>query len=655
MDDLNESVTDANEAENLKSKLTETLKKRNFNIRKWQSNVRNLCDESEDATAATALGTKWDLVNDTLKVKERGELCAILSEINKDLEKAIDIEIPRCLIPKPFRGKRPLPKVSLHGASDASEDAMGIGVWLRSSHEESSETYLSFVCARARLTPLKQSSIPRKKLQAILLLSRLMLTVKNALRFDIVYSKIWTDSMTAISWLRGQSKSFRSYVAYRVGEITSEFDPIKDIAFVPSEQNTIDIVSRGGNIDDMKQVIDGPGFLRSSPISWPKTPTNVQVAPEDGEQKKFHVRNAKTLTLKIKAIPEFERILDPTKFSSWPKLKMVTARVVSLKQLPKNQWLTKLTSQISEWPSPHALKEAELLWIRQGQAEINFNDNNIMKLDPVFDEKEGVYRVGGRIKNAPLSYDIRHPYLLPKGSHISLLIVRDRHRHSLHGGHLQTASEVRKKFWIIGDINISKTVVRQCTICMRHKGKPIEQKMADLPDFRVKPCSPPFSSTLVDYLGPVNVKLNKNTTTKGYCAVFTCAVTRAVHLTCVQDLTTQAFLQAIERFVSIRRAPSLLWKFGPPGGAVERLVQEVKKGMRQLVKADRLTFVEWETVFCQISGLINSRPLTAKSSSPLDHPPLTPNHFLIGRCDLQCPEVPCEEFYGNLRKRERNV
>ncbi|XP_071959918.1 uncharacterized protein [Antedon mediterranea] len=523
----------------------ETLKKGNFNIKKWQSNVRNMCDESEDATAATALGTKWDLVNDTLKVKEvkliqgliptkrsilkqtasyydvfgmlsgilvrpktllqklwqlnidwdtplnqRSELCAILSEINKDLEKASDIELPRCLISEPFRGKRPLPKVSLHGASDASEDAMGIGVWLRWSHEESTEAYLSFVCARARLTPLKQSSIPRKELQAILLLLRLMLTVKNALRFDIVYSKIWTDSMTAISWLRGQSKFFRSYVAYRVGEITSEFDPIKDIAFVPSDQNTIDIVSRGENIDDMKQVIDGPGFLPSPPISWPKTPTNVQVAPEDGEQKKFHVRNAKTP--KIKAIPEFERTLDPTKFSSWPKLKMVTARVVSLKQLPKNQWLKKLTSQISEWPSPHALKEAELLWVRQGQAEINFNDHNIMKLVPVFDEKEGVYRVGGRIKNAPLS---------------------------------------------------------------RHKGKPIEQKMADLPDFRVKPCSPPFSSTLVDYLGPVN------------------------------------------------------WKFGPPGGphhqgAVERMVQEVKKGRRHLVKADRLTFVEWETVFCQISGLI---------------------------------------------------
>lgn len=274
-----------------------------------------------------------------------------------------------------------------------------------------------------------------------------------------------------------------------------------------------------------------------------------------------------------------------------------------------------------------------------------------------------------------------------------MLIVRDRHIHALHGGHLRTASEVRKKYWIVGDTSISKHVVQDCIVCRRHRGRPIQQKISDLPDFRVNPCSPPFQTTLVDYLGPVNVKLSRNTTTKGYCAVFTCAVTRAVHLTCVQDLSTQAFLQALERFVSIRGAPSMLisdngtcfrgadntinqlnlkldqdqvrercckynaeWRFGPPGGphhqgAVERMVQEVKKGMRHLVKSDRLTFIEWETVFSQISGLINSRPLTGKSSSPLDHPPLTPNHFLIGRGDLPCPEVPCEEFKGDSRKR----
>ncbi|XP_038063016.1 uncharacterized protein LOC119733703 [Patiria miniata] len=69
MDDLNESVVNTEEALQLKSKLTETLKRGNFAIRKWQSNVEEVCDKTEDTKVATALGTKWNLEKDTLKVK----------------------------------------------------------------------------------------------------------------------------------------------------------------------------------------------------------------------------------------------------------------------------------------------------------------------------------------------------------------------------------------------------------------------------------------------------------------------------------------------------------------------------------------------------------------------------------------------------------
>ena len=36
---------------------------------------------------------------------------------------------------------------------------------------------------------------------------------------EIDYVTLWTDSLTAIRCLKGQSKTFRSYVSYRVGEI----------------------------------------------------------------------------------------------------------------------------------------------------------------------------------------------------------------------------------------------------------------------------------------------------------------------------------------------------------------------------------------------------------------------------------------------------
>ncbi|XP_063971215.1 uncharacterized protein LOC135157940 [Lytechinus pictus] len=675
MDDLNESVRTTEEALELKSELTDTLKKGNFNIRKWQSNVKKVCDETENTETATVLGTSWDLSKDTLSVKkvkpsddttltkrkilaqtasyydvfgmlsgllvrpkillqmlwqidldwdspiDKGsELYAMMSKINRDLDKMDGIEIPRCLIPEPYRGKRPLPTAYMHGFSDASEDAMGFAVWLRWSHTDSQQAHLSFVCARSRVTPLKQTSMPRKELQALLLLSRLMYTIRSALRLNIEGWKIWTDSMTVISWLRGQSKTFRSYVAHRVGEITSEFDPYSDIAYVPTDENAADLISRGGDVTDMQEVIDGPGFLRLPPQSWPKTPENILVKPGDPERKKFHSRNSKTFALSVNAVSKNSPIADATKFSSWSRLQMVTARLLSFKELPRNQWLKQLIRQISEWPSQRMIKEAELYWVRQAQKGIDFQDPNIQKLSPFFDEDQQVYRIGGRLGRAPLSYDVRHPYLLPKNSHISFLLVRDRHLHALHGGHLRTANEVRKRYWIVGDMNIARRVVRCCIPCRRYRGRPAHQRMADLPEFRISPCSPPFKTTLVDYLGPVMVKLNRNTTTKGYCALFTCAVTRAVHLTVVQDLSTQAFLQALERFVSVRGAPAMMVS-------------------------------DNATCFRGADNTINELNLKLNQTQVREHCQRFKIEFLIGRGELTCPDIPCEDYKGDPRKR----
>ncbi|XP_064644717.1 uncharacterized protein LOC135498391 [Lineus longissimus] len=410
------------------------------------------------------------------------------------------------------------------------------------------------------------------------------------------------------------------------------------------------------------------------------------------ELKTYHIRNAKVLALNIVAV---EPIIDPTKFSSWTRLVMVTARILSLKNLPKHQWLKQLMTRSAAWPSMRRIKEAELYWTRYAQQGLDFDQRSIMKLNPFLDGTAQVYRVGGRIDKAPISYDMRHPYLLPKSSHISLLITRERHRHACHRGQIKTVAEIRKTHWIIRDVKLAKVTIRDCKICIRNRGKVLQKQMADLPFYRVRPFTPAFHVMLVDYLGPVIVKVNCNTVSKGYGAVFTCATVRAVHLTCVQDLTTEAFQQALERFVSIRGAPAKMisdnatcfrganketrqlhlqldedkvreaslkfrieWKFGPPDGphrqgAVERMVQEVKRAMKTMVNSDKLTFVEWETMFAQISALINCRPLTAVSSSPVDDQPVTPNHFLIGRGELQSPQVPCKPFTGNHHKRRQ--
>ena len=53
--------------------------------------------------------------------------------------------------------------------------------------------------------------------------------------------------------------------------------------------------------------------------------------------------------------------------------------------------------------------------------------------------------------------------------------------------------------------------------------------------------APPFSKTGVDFAGSLFVKGKGKQMRKVYIALFTCCVTRAVHLELVEDLSTETF------------------------------------------------------------------------------------------------------------------
>ena len=63
----------------------------------------------------------------------------------------------------------------------------------------------------------------------------------------------------------------------RIGEITNDFDPVGDTAYVPSCQNVIYFVSCGIDVILL--------------VYWHITTKNVPVDNDDAKQKNFHVRN----------------------------------------------------------------------------------------------------------------------------------------------------------------------------------------------------------------------------------------------------------------------------------------------------------------------------------------------------------------------------
>ncbi|XP_067686975.1 uncharacterized protein [Haliotis asinina] len=56
----------------------------------------------------------------------------------------------------------------------------------------------------------------------------------------------------------------------------------------------------------------------------------------------------------------------------------------------------------------------------------------LRQLNPVL--IEGILRIGGRLSQAEISFDAKHPVILPKKSHVTTLIIRDIHNRVGHLG-----------------------------------------------------------------------------------------------------------------------------------------------------------------------------------------------------------------------------
>ena len=91
--------------------------------------------------------------------------------------------------------------------------------------------------------------------------------------------------------------------------------------------------------------------------------------------------------------------------------------------------------------------------------------------------------------------------------------------------------------------------------------KPKPPSLGQLPIERLTP-GPIFDKTGLDYAGPLLIKygyVRKPTIVKAYVCVFVSLTVKSVHLELVTDLTSEAFLACLRRFIARRGYPSLLW------------------------------------------------------------------------------------------------
>jgi hypothetical protein len=181
--------------------------------------------------------------------------------------------------------------------------------------------------------------------------------------------------------------------------------------------------------------------------------------------------------------------------------------------------------------------------------------------------------------------------------------------------------------------------------------------------------------------------------------LFTCLVTRAIHLEIAFSLETDSCVNAIRRFIARRgtvklfrsdngtnlvgaeremreeiakwntshfhqafRQQAVTWIFNPPsgshfGGVWERLIRSVRKILYSLMKEQMIHLDDesLQTLFCEVEAIMNSRPITSVSSDPNDLEVLTPNHLLLLRPGQSMPCGTFSETDNYSRRRWRQV
>lgn len=105
--------------------------------------------------------------------------------------------------------------------------------------------------------------------------------------------------------------------------------------------------------------------------------------------------------------------------------------------------------------------------------------------------------------------------------------------------------------------NAIRRVLKKCILCFRLRPVTATQLMGILPRSRVSPARV-FTHTELDFAGPFNVKVSRNVTSKAYLCVFVCMTVKAVHFKLVSSLLTDAFLNALKRFIARRGKCSTL-------------------------------------------------------------------------------------------------
>ncbi len=599
-----------------------------------------------------------------------------------NLARLKELQFPRVLLPG-LPGN--FADLQVHVFSDASKEAYAAVAYVRLRYSDSGEVYTNFIQAKNKIVPKKiKRTIPKLELQSIELASCLARHVATPLEHDVRKITLWSDSKTALQWLRMDPNQLQVLVHNYVNKIHKHHD-IKMIRWVPGEENPSDIATRQKGFDEYYDRIDlwtyGPQFLKCESNEWPTLPAleeTKEVMQEVKRDFKMWRQEANCFALKTNAsntlVPVSDynkmkritayilRFVEATRHGTRHRKRSVSARElfraeICLVSRHQREYFGAVLEQLrrGELPVGHVL--------RRLAAELHLEGDGALEFE--------VLRLGGRTRLAPhLKREVKCPLLLDPRDPFVAVIVRYYHENVLkHGGGIKCLlCEVNRSFWVVGSLTNLKRLLADCVECRKANPRPKFTIMAPLPDERVPgdEFTPAFTNVAVDAAGPWNTTFGRGRTMqKRWLLVVRCALTGAVHLEMLYGLSEACFIKAFSRFIArhmkpktvfcdkgtnfvggynaieeawskvAMSSPGIEFRFSPAhaphfNGLVERIVQSAKRALSPILKKSVLSDEDLVTAFSMVEEVINNRPIAWRGQPDARDPePVTPAHFML--------------------------
>ncbi|GBM30601.1 hypothetical protein AVEN_27630-1 [Araneus ventricosus] len=371
--------------------------------------------------------------------------------------------------------------------------------------EEEEEVKVSIVLAKARVAPVKRSTIPRLELLGAAIGASVASTILEALKFHLKMY-FWTDFMIVLEWITN-TEPWNTFVGNRMKEIR-EMTNVEDWRFVPGDINPADLPSRSCDWSELlrSRWWEGPKWLYECPEFWPYKEI---ILPEEAMIERRKTVLSKDYPLHCLLLRFCQNVransYNLTKELSYKEIQRAEETLIRIIQ--------------SEWPSDKREKYTQTIQF--------YGENKILK-------------VRSTLILGQDAEDFVRPTVLSDHP-IFRRLIDYAHKTLHHAGVQTTLSRLRERFRIPRTRRLVKEVLQKCVTCRRYASKPVVPVVpAPLPVDRINRVAA-FEVTGADLAGPIYLKRGE----KAWIVIFTCAVYRTAHLELVTSLSTEAFMKVL--------------------------------------------------------------------------------------------------------------